>query len=60
VQCLKAALNSAYLNVLINLYSISDEIYVAEQKEKAEKLVEEGCLAADEVYNKVLKTMSMN
>lgn len=60
VQCLKAALNSAYLNVLINLCSISDEMYVAEHKEKAEKLVKEGCLAADEVYNKVLKTMSMN
>ncbi|KAF5050815.1 Methenyltetrahydrofolate cyclohydrolase [anaerobic digester metagenome] len=60
VQCLRAALNSAYLNVLINLYSISDETYVSEQKEKAEKLVKEGCLEADEVYNKVLKIMSMN
>ncbi len=58
VQCLKAALNSAYLNVLINLNSINDEEYVSVKKEKAEKLVMDGTKMADEVYEKVLEALS--
>lgn len=57
VQCLKAALNSAYLNVLINLNSINDEIYIRKNKERAEKLLSEGNKIADEVYAKVLNTL---
>jgi formiminotetrahydrofolate cyclodeaminase len=40
VQFLKAALYSAYLNVLINLNSIDDENYVRTQREEAEKLLD--------------------
>lgn len=58
VQCLKAALNSAYLNVLINFNSINDEDYVILHKENVERLVAEGTRIADEVYNKVLKILS--
>ncbi|MGD9567670.1 MAG: cyclodeaminase/cyclohydrolase family protein [Sedimentibacter sp.] len=58
VQCLKAALNSAYLNVLINLNSITDENYVKENKEKAEKLLTEGNFVADEVYIKVVNIIN--
>lgn len=58
VQCLKAALNSAYLNVLINLNSITDEDYVKENKEKAERLLAEGNSIADEVYVKVVNTIN--
>ena len=58
VQFLKAGLNSAYLNVLINLNSITDEKYVLEQKEKAERLLSEGIKTADEVYDKVVKILS--
>lgn len=58
VQCLKAALNSAYLNVLININSITDEEYVKENKEKAEKLLREGNIIADEVYNKVVNIIN--
>lgn len=58
VQCLKAALNSAYLNILINLYSIKDEKYVVENRSKAEELISEGTKIADEVYFSVLKTIS--
>lgn len=59
VQCLKAALNSAYLNVLINLNSINDEKYVNENKEKAERLVFEGSRLADEIYLKVLNIINI-
>lgn len=58
VQCLKAALNSAYLNVLINLNSITDASYVTENKEKAEKFLSRGNLVADEVYAIVVNIMS--
>lgn len=54
VQCLKAALNSAYLNVLINLNSINNEDYVTKNKAKAEKFLYEGNLTADNVYAKVV------
>ena len=58
VQFLKAALNSAYLNVLINLNSMDDENYVRIQKEKTERLVAEGTKIADEVYKKVVTILN--
>ena len=58
VQFLKAALNSAYLNVLINLNSMDDEDYVRGQRDKAEKLVDRGTKVADEVYQKVLTVLN--
>jgi formiminotetrahydrofolate cyclodeaminase len=58
VQCLKAALNSAYLNVLINLNSIDDEDYVVKNKSKAENLVFEGNKIADGVYDNVVKIIN--
>lgn len=58
VQLLKAAINSAYLNVLINLNSITDIDYVKENKEKFEKMLNDGNEKADEIYKKVLKILS--
>jgi len=58
VQLLKAAMNSAYLNVLINLNSIDDEYYAKAMKEEAERLLEEGERIADEVYEQVVTILS--
>jgi formiminotetrahydrofolate cyclodeaminase len=58
VQCLRAAINSAYLNVLINLNSITDEDYVAENKKRAENYLAEGIIIADDVYAKVVKILN--
>lgn len=58
VQCLMAALNSAYLNVLINLNSINDADYVAAENEKAQRLVLEGNKAANDIFEKVVKIMN--
>lgn len=58
IQCLKASLNSAYLNVLININSITDEEYVAIKKEESKKLLEDGINKADLVYDKVLNVLS--
>lgn len=58
VQCLKAALYSAYLNVEINIKSISDEDYVLKTRERVKKMVEDGAVVADEVYEKVIRIMN--
>ena len=58
IQCLKAALNSAYLNVLINLNSITDQEYVLINKENSIKLLEDGIARADKVYEKVIYILS--
>lgn len=58
VQLLKAALNSAYLNVLININSISDQEYVNKNKEMVEELLKDGNVKADKIYEKVLKILS--
>lgn len=57
VQLLKAALNSAYLNVLININSINDDVYVNDIKKKVSILLDDGNEKADEIYSKVLKIM---
>ncbi|HKL10952.1 MAG TPA: cyclodeaminase/cyclohydrolase family protein [Clostridia bacterium] len=54
VMCLKAALYSAQLNVIININSISDDEYTFEIKNKIDAMVENGARIADEVYEKVL------
>ncbi len=58
VQCLKSALFSGYLNILINIKSISDKKYVLEIKDRANNIVEDGSRMADEIYDKVLKIIN--
>lgn len=58
IQCLKAAINSAYLNVLINLNSITDEEYVKNNLESSKKLLKDGNEKADEVYERVIEILS--
>ncbi|AOT69219.1 cyclodeaminase/cyclohydrolase family protein [Geosporobacter ferrireducens] len=57
VQCLRAALISGQLNVMINIGMIKDEDYVQRVKTETEKLVQEGTRIADEVYQKVEKVL---
>lgn len=58
IQCLKAALYSAYLNVLININSISDEQYVSELNARVNKIINKGSSIADEIFEKVIKIMN--
>lgn len=53
VQCLRAAIISGWLNVLININSIKDEKYVSNINEEIKPLVKKGVEIADEVYAKV-------
>ncbi|CEQ19126.1 cyclodeaminase/cyclohydrolase family protein [Paraclostridium sordellii] len=58
VQCLRAAILSGQLNVLININSIKDEKYVNEVRNEINSLVEEGVKICDEVYLKVEKALN--
>ena len=57
VQFLKAALNSASLNVTVNLNLISDEAYVKEVNDRMAKLVADGSMVCDKVYAKVVEVL---
>ncbi len=57
VQCLKSALHSANLNVIINLNSIKDEEYKNEIQKNINPKIEDGSKKADEIYKKVLKIL---
>jgi len=53
VQCLRAAIISGWLNIIININSIKDEAYVNQVRKETEALVKEGVILADKVYEKV-------
>lgn len=53
VQCLRAAILSGQLNVVININSIKDQEYVNRVKEEVDTLVTDGVKICDEVYAKV-------
>lgn len=56
---LKAALFSAWLNVKINLNSISDEDFIDKYGKKSKELLDKGNILAEHVYNGVLKNMNI-
>ena len=53
IQCLRAAILSGQLNVVININSIKDIEYVEKVRNEVNHLVEEGVKICDEVYAKV-------
>ena len=57
VQLLKAALNSAYLSVLINVNSINDDEYVYNIKKRTDAILLDGNKKADEIYSKVINIL---
>ena len=57
VQCLRAAILSGQLNVIININSIKDIEYVEKVRSEVNNLVEEGVRICDEVYAKVEKSL---
>ena len=54
---LKAGLQGAWLNVLINLSGVKDEAFVADYRNKGEDLLQKGCALADEIYQEILKVV---
>ena len=56
--CLKGAMMSGWLNVVINLSSIHDEAYVSQIKDELLPMLEEGQKICDDVYEKVLNILN--
>ena len=56
--CLKAAIQSAWLNIFINLNSLKDAGFVAEYNEKAEALLKRALPMADSIYEATIKACS--
>lgn len=54
VQCLRAAILSGQLNVIINVNSMKDREYAQKIEKECNQLVEDGVKICDEVYKKVL------
>lgn len=55
--CLKAAIQSAWLNVLINIHSLKDEKQAEDFRAQAEALLETALPLADEIYLEIKKTI---
>ena len=54
VQCLRAAILSGQLNVIINVNSMKDREYAEKTEKECNQLVQDGVKICDEVYQKVL------
>ena len=54
---LKAGIQSAWLNVLINIGGINDEAFVSEARGKGEIILAKALPLADEIYEEILKTL---
>ena len=57
VQCLRAAILSGQLNVIINVNSMKDREYAEKIEKECNQLVQDGVKICDEVYQKVLITL---
>ena len=58
VLCLKAAIQSAWLNVMINLKSLNDEAYVSSVREELIPLMKQSMELCDKIYEKVIEKLS--
>lgn len=54
---LKAAVQGAWLNILINIGGIKDQNFVDEYRTKGEKILSEALKLADEIYEEILNTL---
>ncbi len=58
--CLKSAIQSAWLNVKINLVSIRDKNFVYEIQRQAESLLEDGIQLANRIYEEVESVLQIS
>ena len=54
---LKAGIQGAWLNVLINIGGVNDEAFVSEARGKGEAILAQALPLADEIYEEILKTL---
>lgn len=54
---LKAGIQGAWLNVLINIGGVNDQAFVSEARGKGEAILAKALPLADEIYEEILKTL---
>ena len=54
---LKAGIQGAWLNVLINIGGIQDEAFVSQYRREGQALLDRALPLADEIYQEVLKSL---
>lgn len=54
---LKAAVQGAWLNILINISGINDEAFVTDYRKKGEDILAKALPLADEIYSEILKSL---
>lgn len=60
VQCLRAALLSGWINVLVNLSSIADKVYVQRISEEIKPFVDNGIVACDNIFTQVEEKLTID
>ena len=55
---LKAAVQGAWLNILINVSGIEDKAFVEQYKGGGEKILNRVCSLCDEIYDGVVKSLN--
>lgn len=57
LQCLRAALQSSWINVLINLRGSTDAAYVIDVNKRIKPMVDRGLVICDRVYGEIEKSL---
>ena len=57
ILSLKAALQGAWLNILINIDGINDEVFACKYRDKGNAILERSLSLADRLYESVLKSL---
>lgn len=57
VQCLRAAIISAWVNVLINMRTINDEAYVADLQKRFKPMMAQGIKICDKVFADIVEIL---
>lgn len=58
-ECLRCALKSGYLNMMINMGTVKDKKFIEENLNKYKTKVHKGIKLCDKIYDKVLKQLNI-
>ena len=59
VECLRSALKGGFLNMMINMGTISDRSFIDNNLHKYKKKYEDGIILCDEIYREVLNKLNI-
>ena len=59
IECLRSALKGGYLNMMINMGTISNKTFIDKNLNAYKKKVDDGIKLCDEIYEEVLKKLNI-